>query len=257
VFGLNVLMKYEDTDTLLVREVFPTIQGEGPLAGVPAVFVRLGGCNLRCHFCDTDFDAERSERMDVHMVLHKVQSASARILRHVVLTGGEPLRQNIERLVAVLSAAGFVVQVETAGTLWDPKLELCFSRTFPDRYGDPSLVRNSIVCSPKTEKIDATLFWYVHSFKYILRVGEFDEQGDGLPTMSTQKKGQPQRLFRPWSYDPRFSVGRVYVQPCMEYHADGTPDKARTEENTEACRKVCMTHGYRLSLQIHKILGIP
>ena len=58
MFGKNKILKPEihDGNNLDVQEIFPTLQGEGPYAGWPAVFIRLGGCNLACDFCDTEFE---------------------------------------------------------------------------------------------------------------------------------------------------------------------------------------------------------
>jgi len=62
MFGTNPLSKPIESDGLYleVQDIFSTIQGEGPFAGKPAVFLRLAGCNLRCFFCDTDFESRRT-----------------------------------------------------------------------------------------------------------------------------------------------------------------------------------------------------
>ncbi len=114
-----------DGSTLLVQHIFPTLQGEGPYAGVPAVFIRLGGCNLACAFCDTEFESFREIRLGeiVERVLsfssdERGQEAERGPFKLIVLTGGEPLRQPIGPLCAALIEAGFTVQIETNGTLW-------------------------------------------------------------------------------------------------------------------------------------------
>src|SRR5271156_2670792 len=97
--GANPIRKplHDDGLQLEVKNIFPTLQGEGPFTGVPAVFVRLGGCNLACSFCDTDFEGFRD--MPVADIVENVSSASCergkRVRQLVVITGGEPLRQNI------------------------------------------------------------------------------------------------------------------------------------------------------------------
>src|SRR4051812_4694104 len=80
-----------------VKSIFPTLQGEGPYTGHPAVFVRLGGCNLACSFCDTDF--EGFSTLGVTGIVEQVtklavNEAGERVRHLVVITGGEPLRQN-------------------------------------------------------------------------------------------------------------------------------------------------------------------
>jgi 7-carboxy-7-deazaguanine synthase len=101
---------------LKVNEIFgPTIQGEGIDAGLPAQFIRLSGCNLSCKFCDTDF--LDSEVMTENDIIKKLKSRP----NLIVITGGEPLTQNIEPLLQALKANGFRVGLETNGTLPIPE----------------------------------------------------------------------------------------------------------------------------------------
>ncbi len=99
-----------------VKEIFYSLQGEGFFTGTPAVFVRFSGCNLRCPFCDTDFEGGRE--MSVDAIVSEVAGYPA---RHVVVTGGEPSLQLTEELVDLLHGAGRFVQVETNGTGRLPK----------------------------------------------------------------------------------------------------------------------------------------
>jgi len=90
MFGKNVITKadYQPVD-LQVEEIFYTLQGEGPFAGRPAVFVRLAGCPLRCQWCDTQFDTGLSKpRMRVDDIMREVQRHAAAIATLVVITGG-------------------------------------------------------------------------------------------------------------------------------------------------------------------------
>ena len=105
---------------MFIAETFASLQGEGVLAGVPSFFIRTSGCNLRCAWCDTPYTswAPEGERVPVAELM---ALASASGLRHVVVTGGEPLLQReIGALTAALAAAGRHVTVETAGTLAPP-----------------------------------------------------------------------------------------------------------------------------------------
>src|SRR4051812_43477144 len=98
-------------NTLEVIQVFDTWQGEGPFAGTPAVFIRLAGCNLQCSFCDTLYTGLTRQVVQIYTLLAQVQSFRKKGL--VVLTGGEPFRQNIGPLCRTLITHGYFVQIET------------------------------------------------------------------------------------------------------------------------------------------------
>lgn len=103
-----------------LSEVFYSIQGEGKLTGVPSVFVRTSGCNLRCVWCDTPYASWRpeGEAATPQAVLGRMRGFAS---RHAVVTGGEPLIQaDIEAFCRMLKAADFHVTVETAGTVFKP-----------------------------------------------------------------------------------------------------------------------------------------
>ncbi len=103
-----------------VSEIFYSIQGEGILAGVPSVFVRLSGCNLRCVWCDTPYTSWNPEGSDV-AVAEIVASVRGYSPSHVVVTGGEPMifPESVE-ITQRLKEAGAHVTVETAGTVYQP-----------------------------------------------------------------------------------------------------------------------------------------
>ena len=99
-----------------VVEMFSSLQGEGVLAGVPSVFIRLGGCNLSCAWCDTPYASRQPEGRE--MALPEVIAAMAQHAgRHVVITGGEPmLDPDTPALARALRAAGRHVTIETNAT---------------------------------------------------------------------------------------------------------------------------------------------
>ena len=105
---------------MLFSEMFHSIQGEGSLAGVPSIFVRTSGCNLRCWFCDTPYTSWEPERERVEWtdILERVLAIDC---QHVVITGGEPMLQpDIVPLTNELCRAGRHVTIETAGTVFRP-----------------------------------------------------------------------------------------------------------------------------------------
>jgi 7-carboxy-7-deazaguanine synthase len=103
-----------------IAEVFYSIQGEGVLAGVPSVFVRTSGCNLRCVWCDTPYTSWNPEGRD--MAIGEIAGEVGRHrARHVVVTGGEPMiAHNIVELTRCLKELGLHITVETAGTVHQP-----------------------------------------------------------------------------------------------------------------------------------------
>lgn len=102
-------------NTLVVNEIFHSIQGESSRAGFPCVFVRLTACNLRCTWCDTEYAFYEGVRMSIPEVLSRVESFGCRL---VELTGGEPLLQEgALELMTALCDRGHDVMLETGGAL--------------------------------------------------------------------------------------------------------------------------------------------
>lgn len=112
------------TGTLVIHEVYLSLQGESTFAGLPCVFVRLTGCNLRCSYCDTAYAFRGGRRQTIAEAQAQVRElarpfavvAGSRRLPLVELTGGEPLLQQASlRLMEVLADDGFTVLLETSG----------------------------------------------------------------------------------------------------------------------------------------------
>lgn len=252
MFGQNPIRKASDfPDGLLrVQQVFYTIQGEGPFAGYPAVFVRTAGCNLRCTFCDTDFESGWANVMspeDLFGLVGRTWAGGGRQGSSglVVLTGGEPLIQNpgaLARLVELLTTLGWHVQVETAGTVGIPAGGYAIQSV----EGLPEPGHVSFVVSPKTPRINYVVAYNALAFKYIVSKDDEDPD-DGLPVLSTQGADRHHRLARP----PRhMSHLPLYVQP------KDVPDSVARADNVAHAARLSLRYGYRLSLQLHKIVGL-
>src|SRR3954469_3527402 len=103
---------------MLISEIFYSLQGEGELTGVPSVFVRTSGCNLRCAWCDTPYaswNPEGEQRSVTEILAAVEQHPSA---QHVVVTGGEPMiAKDIRILAAAIKTTGRHVTIETAATV--------------------------------------------------------------------------------------------------------------------------------------------
>ncbi|MBV8450795.1 MAG: radical SAM protein [Deltaproteobacteria bacterium] len=111
-------------ERLRINEIFFSIQGESTWAGSPCVFVRLTGCNLRCHWCDTEYAFYEGRHLTVDQIVERVRSYGCSL---VEVTGGEPLLQKgVHSLFRLLLDCGFTVLVETSGerdlSLVDPRV---------------------------------------------------------------------------------------------------------------------------------------
>lgn len=218
-----------------VHSIFYTIQGEGPFCGTPAVFVRLAGCNLQCPACDTEYTATRA-LMGPSAVLELVREQMPKP-GLVVITGGEPFRQNLERFLQVLTFAGYYVQIETNGTL-PPS-------SFNYNVLDVSSRDGAyIVCSPKAGKVHPDIWDAACCAKYVLEAGNMREE-DGLPINALMHTANPY-VARP----PEWWTRPIYLQPM------DAKNTAENERNIMATRDSCLKHGYILQLQIHKIVGV-
>lgn len=103
------------TPRLRLTEIFRSLQGEADSVGIPTIFVRLTGCPLRCHYCDTAYAFSGGEIWELPQILARVRELEA---THVCVTGGEPLAQpTVHSLLSALCDAGYRVSLETSGAL--------------------------------------------------------------------------------------------------------------------------------------------
>jgi len=206
-----------DGNELEIQSIFRTIQGEGFFVGTPSVFIRLGGCNLACKFCDTEFEDFKVFPLD--KALKEVLKLSGDSIKLIVITGGEPLRQPIELLCTKLIELGFTIQIETNGTLY---------RNLPKEV--------YIVCSPKAgssgySKIREDLLPHINAIKFL--VSENIQKYNYIPEVGQTEYKIP-----------------VFIQPIDQYN------ELLNKKNTELAVRLVLETGYRLSLQTHKFIGI-
>jgi 7-carboxy-7-deazaguanine synthase len=104
-----------NTPFLRVNEIFKSIQGESSYAGIPSVFVRLTGCNLRCSYCDTTYAYDEGTEMSVNEILSTIKGYDC---KNVCITGGEPLLQSsVNKLINLLNKNRYKIFVETGGSI--------------------------------------------------------------------------------------------------------------------------------------------
>lgn len=215
----KVVKRNANKQQLNVHSIFETIQGEGIFVGHPSTFVRLYGCNLMCPMCDTDYTSTLA-LMSPEDVLLKVGSNKL-----VIITGGEPLAQDISALVDILYGAGKIIQIETNGTLYLPPLD----------YN-----KVTIICSPKLDKVHPKLQPHITAYKYVGKEGGLGD--DGLPNNVLGHKVK-EKVFRQHGSIP------VYLQPEDEDNIN------KNKSNLVSCIKSCKENGYILGVQLHKIIG--
>ena len=199
-----------------VNEIFYSLQGEGLHVGTPAVFVRFSGCNLRCPFCDTDFAA--FSEMTAEAIVARVQELSPSVHTLVVLTGGEPMLQVDEPLLAALHSTGKTLCLETNGTLPVPE-----SVDF-------------VTCSPK-EGTKLALR-KVNEVKVVF-TGTYDPEVWREQIKAEHWLLQPLRFTGNW---------------LIENIDSGEDDR---NDNLDDTVRYILSHPFwRLSVQLHKIVGL-
>jgi organic radical activating enzyme len=219
-----------------VHSMFLTVQGEGPFSGDAAIFVRLEGCNIQCPGCDTDYTGgPRAARLTASQIVGEVGALrGTSVANLVVLTGGEPFRQDLADVVGKLMEAGYRVQIETNGTM-APSVD--FKAMFAERFGV------AIVVSPKAHYVDPWIANHAIAYKYVLSHDSIDPS-DGLPVNVLGR--QTKAVARPPA-----GIPHVFIQP-----ADVPDDTHACHYNAKACVNSALAFGYRLQMQIHKTLGV-
>ncbi len=175
---------------MLISEIFYSLQGEGELTGVPSVFVRTSGCNLRCNWCDTPYASWSPEGtpMTVEAILAEVKKHPA---RHVVLTGGEPMiAKEIRELAAALKRLGHHITIETAATVPPEGIACDLASLSPKLAGSAPDDRLSATWRAKHESLrwqpDVVKAWidaYGYQLKFVVSA---EEDVNEIETMLAQ-----------------------------------------------------------------------
>lgn len=224
---------WREDGSLEVRSIFSTIQGEGPFAGRPSIFVRLAGCNLKCPACDTEYTSFRMLHSPSALLNAVKAVRQDKRIDLIVITGGEPFRQNIVPFVNKAANHDWDVQIETNGAV------------FPDYGKLVDMSRVTVVCSPKTPRVSPNIRKRYVYWKYVVQAGNIDPN-DGLPLTTL---GNSWGVARPNNMGKSVRY-RIYVQPLDEQ------DPIKNKANEQAAIDSCMKFGYRLSYQMHKALGL-
>jgi len=158
-----------------IAEIFCSIQGEGLLAGVPSIFIRTSGCNLRCHWCDTPYASWKPEgpEMSIEEILKKISGWDC---NHIVLTGGEPMiAPDLPELATALKKQKKHITIETAGTILpngipcdlaslSPKL----SNSTPSPERDPAWAKKHEATRLQSEVISEWIRKYPFQLKFVV-----------------------------------------------------------------------------------------
>lgn len=216
-----------------IAEVFYSIQGEGRLAGVPSVFIRTSGCNLRCVWCDTPYTSwePEGEEKDLEDVLAAAKSAPA---RHAVVTGGEPLlAPDIEELTTRLKTEGFHITIETAATIFKPVV--CDLMSLSPKLGNSTPWRRDggrFASMHEERRLDlAVIKQFMERYDYQLKFVAENESDFGEIEDVINKLGGADRA-------------RVLVMPQGQTH-----DELR--ERAPWIVELCKQHGFRYCPRLH------
>ncbi|HXB71412.1 MAG TPA: 7-carboxy-7-deazaguanine synthase QueE [Candidatus Acidoferrales bacterium] len=212
-----------------IAELFYSIQGEGSLAGVPSVFIRTSGCNLRCGWCDTPYTSWLPEgtELTLDQILDEVKAHPA---RHVVVTGGEPMiAPEIIPLTERLHGLGLHITIETAGTVFHPvachlmSISPKLSNSTPD---DPRWAAQHDRLRIQPAMLAQLMARYDYQLKFVI------EKPDDLAEV------------RCLVADLKADRGRVILMP------EGI-DRERLRQRAIWLAEICKEEGFRFSPRLH------
>ena len=205
--------------SLLVNEIFYSIQGEGPNAGKPAVFLRLAGCNLRCEWCDTKHALHANSKLETRnsKILKTIRQYPC---KHLVITGGEPLLQQSGLKELVSKLKDYYIEVETNGSI-------------PIKI---SKFIEQINCSPKLKNSKNT--------PYPLKIRSANKKVIYKFVVQNESDLADIRQF---IMDNGISGQKVYLMP------EGL-NKKIVQERSKWIIEICKKEGYNFSPRLHIML---
>jgi len=220
-----------------ISEIFHSVQGEGLLLGVPSVFVRTSGCNLRCRWCDTPYASwnPEGEEMTLEEIVHRVTAYDC---PHVVITGGEPMvASGIRELASMLKTAGLHITIETAATILPEGIACDLGSLSPKLADSTPSVEQAGAWSARHEEaryrpevIRQWLQRYDCQLKFVIsqseQLTEIEELLNEVGTISG------------------FTRDRVLLMP------EGTDVRA-LQEKAPVLAELCIEHGFRYAPRLH------
>ncbi len=216
-----------------ISEIFYSIQGEGALVGMPSVFIRTSGCNLRCRWCDTPYTSwsPEGDEMTVENILEVVEDYAA---THVVITGGEPmLMKEMPDLTRRLKDCGYHITIETAATVYQqvacdlaslsPKL----SNSTPWKDEGGKYAKKHERLRLNVEVLNTFMKTYPYQMKFVVDTPEDLDEVEGLLT----------RLE---------GIDRTHVLLMPQGRTAG-----ELNEKARWIAKLCKTNGFRFCPRVH------